>query len=322
MKINLSSRLTLLMVLSAMFLGACGTAKESLAPTPTNTMPSPAQTGETVRVGILVAVQSMTAVNEQYGDLMAYLSKATGRPFTIVPLTNKNQLPSVEQQGMEFLFTNPLAAVQARRIYGVDFLVTLSRPDSGTKFSALIIARKDGNIQSVEDMRGKRAAGVSFTTAAAGGVFQAYELLQKGFDPFKDFGSLVELSPQENIVLGVLNGTLDVGFVRTGLLEDMQKAGTITQADVDALEIVNAVEDGFFYQHSTALYPEWPFAALAETDPELSEAVRAALLAIPPGDPALASAKITGFVPAEDYSSLDKLIETLKLPGWDAVPNP
>jgi len=301
-----------------LILSACSEPQATAAPIATSTV-FPTLTGEPVRVGILV-YQSAVATNKQYSDLMAYLSKATGRPFIIVPLTVDNQLSSVEQKGMEFLFTNPLAAVEARRLYGVNFLATLSRPNSGTKFSALIIARKDSNIKTIEDMRGKRGGCVSFTTSAAGGIFQIYELLQKGFDPFKDFSSFVEIPSQDNIVLGVLNGTLDIGFVRTGILEDMQKAGTITQSDVDAIEVVNPIDDNFFYPHSTALYPEWPFAALAGTDAELSDTVKAALLAIPVDDLALKSAKITGFVPAEDYSSIDTIIETLKLSSWDAMP--
>ncbi len=301
-----------------LILSACSGTQATAVPTATSTVP-PALTGEPVRVGILVN-QSAVATNEQYSGLMAYLSKTTGRPFVIVPLTLANQLSSVEQKGMEFLFTNPIASVEARRLYGVNFLATLSRPKSGSKFSALIIARKDSGIKTVEDMRGKRGACISFTTSAAGGIFQIYELLQKGFDPFKDFSSFVEMPSQDNIVLGVLNGTLDVGFIRTGMLEDMQKAGTLTQSDVDELEIVNRVDDTFFYPHSTALYPEWPLAALAGTDIKLSDTVKATLLAIPPDDPALKSAKITGFVPVEDYSSIDALIVTLKLQGWDAAP--
>ncbi len=309
-------------IVIALILSGCGSSETPTitAPTATSTVPSPITgAGAPVRVGILVN-QSVTATNSQYGGLMAYLSEATGRPFKIVPLTAENQLSSVEQKGMEFFFTNPIAAVRAQRLYGVNFLATLSRRNSGTKFSALIIARKDSNFNTIEDMRGKRGGCFSFTTSAAGGAFQIYELLQRGFDPFKDFSSFVELSSQENVVLGVLNGTLDVGFVRTGMVEDMQRAGTLTQADVDAISIVNRVDDDFFYQHSTALYPEWPFAALAGTDADLSEAVKTALLTIPPDHPALESAKLAGFAPAEDYSSIVSVIETLKLPGWDAVP--
>jgi len=224
----------------------------------------------------------------------------------------------VEQGSIEFVFTNPLAATQLRRLYHISFLATLSRPNTGTKFSGIIIVREDSGIRTVKDLRGKRAACVDFETAAAGCIFQVYHLLQKGFDAFKDFSSFTEIPSQDNIVLAVLNGTVDVGFVRTGQVEDMIKAGTL--ADDKELFIFDRANDDFFYPHTTALYPEWPFATLAGTNSALANAVQFALLNIPSDHPALSAAKLSGFVPPEDYSTLDALIETLKLPTWDVTP--
>ncbi len=310
-----SSLLIVLLVLTACG-GQPSAAVPPATPVPTNTA-LPAAAGEPVRVGILV-IRSAVATNEQYGPLISYLSGAVGRPFTIVPLSFEGQSREVEQGSIDFVFTNPLAATQLRRQYHISFLATLSRPNTGTKFSGIIIVRKDSGIQAVKDLRGKRAACVDFETAAAGCVFQVYHLLQKGFDAFKDFSSFTEISSQDNIVLAVLNGTIDVGFVRTGQIEDMIKAGILT--DDKELLIFDQANDDFFYPHTTALYPEWPFAMLADTDPALANAVKLALLNIPPDHPALSAAKLTGFVPPEDYSSLDALIETLKLPTWDVMP--
>lgn len=306
--------------LFTLLISACNVPPSTVVPptiAPATRTVSPGLTAETVRVGILVN-RSAIATNQLYSKLMDYLSQTTGRPFAIVPLTTDDQLPSVGRGTMEFLFTNSLASVQARRLYKTTLLATLSRPQTGTKFAGVIIVRKDSGLQTVEDLRGKRVACFSYTTSAAGGVFQVYHLLQKGIDPFKDFNSFTEIGSQENVVLSVLNGTLDAGFVRTGMLEDMLAAGTLTS--LDEIALLDRVEDDFFYPHSTALYPEWPFAALAGTDPELIEAVKAALLTIPADHPALAAANIAGFVPVEDYSALDDLIETLQLPGWDVAP--
>lgn len=313
-------RLVSILLVASFVLAACGGKSPAAVPptaTPAASTPLPPATGQAVRVGILV-IRSAVATNEQYGPLMSYLTSAVGRPFTIVPLDFDGQFREVEQGSIEFVFTNPLAATQLRRLYHVSFLTTLSRPKTGTKFSGIILVRKDSGIQTVKDLYGKRAACVDFETAAAGCIFQVYHLLQKGFDSFKDFSSFTEIPSQDNIVLAVLNGTIDVGFVRTGQVEDMIKAGTLT--DDTELAIFDQASDDFFYPHTTALYPEWPFAALAGTDPALAEAVKSALLNIPSDHPALTAAKLTGFVPPEDYSSLDALIETLKLPTWDATP--
>ena len=86
----------------------------------------------------------------------------------------------------------------------------------------------------------------------------------------------------------------------------------------EEIRVLDPRDDDFLYEHTTALYPEWPIAALEETNPELVEAVKAALMAIPPEHPALQAAKIEEFVPTADYSPIEVLIENLQLKSWDA----
>ncbi|MGB7445072.1 MAG: phosphate/phosphite/phosphonate ABC transporter substrate-binding protein [Coleofasciculaceae cyanobacterium] len=270
---------------------------------------------DTVRVGIFTN-DSTVSVNERYSPLLTYLSEVTGRSFELAPLTSESQFTQVAEGEIDFTLNNPLAAVQIRRLHNTKFLATQSRPQTGTEFGGLIIVRSDSEIKKLEDLRGKKGACLNFQTAAAGCIFQIYHLRQRGIDPFTDFGSFVENKSQDNIVLAVLNGTIDFGFIRTGQLEKMAAKGLINSTE--EVRILEPMEDGFFYKHTTALYPEWFFAATEDTDPELVKAVREALLNIPAGHPALKAAKLDGFVPATDEQELDKLIETLKLKSWDA----
>lgn len=304
----------------SLFGAACAVSPPT-APTPTLTLvPSPtAYSQPSVRVGVYI-VRSAVATMEEYGPLIVYLAQNTGRPFELVPVNPEELFPLIEQKQLDFFFANPLAAVQARRLYSAEFLATLSRPKTGSKFGGLIIVRSDSGLTTVEDLRNKRGGCLNFDVAAAGCLFQVYHLRERGLNPFSDFASLVEVPSQDSIVLAVLNGALDVGFVRTGQLEDMLAAGLITEADISQITVFDRATDDFYYPHTTALYPEWPFAALAHTDATLAEAVKAALLAAPSDHPALVAAKVQGFVPAEDYSSLDDLIETLQLLSWDATP--
>ncbi|MDJ0706625.1 MAG: phosphate/phosphite/phosphonate ABC transporter substrate-binding protein [Leptolyngbyaceae cyanobacterium MO_188.B28] len=273
-------------------------------------------TGEPVKFGVL-AIDSAVSVNERYGPLIDYLSGAVGRPFELVILSQESQFTQVAQGKVDFTTNNPLAAVQIRRLHDIEFLVTHTRPNTGSEFSGLIVADRDSDIKGIEDLRGKRGVCVAFQTAAAGCAFQIYHLLQKGIDPFTDFSSFVENKSQDNIVLAVLNGSVDVGFIRTGQLEKMVDKGLIRS--LDEVRILDPQSDDFFYPHTTDLYPEWPVSALTDTDPDLVEQVRAALLALPPDHPNLRALRADGFVDAVDYSKLDALIEALKLKSWDAV---
>ena len=170
--------------------------------------------GDEVRVAIL-AIRSAVAAQAQYGPLLDYLSAQTGRPFVFVPVGQEDQFTVVERGKVDFTFNNPLAAVQIRRLYDTDFLATLSRVNTGPEFSALIITRADSDIEAVEGLHDRRVACVDHETAAAGCVFQIFHLMEAGLDPFSDFATFDEEPSQDNIVLGVLNGTWDAGFVRT-----------------------------------------------------------------------------------------------------------
>ncbi|MEO1134025.1 MAG: phosphate/phosphite/phosphonate ABC transporter substrate-binding protein [Cyanobacteria bacterium J06639_1] len=270
---------------------------------------------DAVRFGVL-AIDSAVSVNERYSPLLSYLSNAIGRPFELVVLSQESQFQQVAEGALDFASNNPLAAVQLQRLYNTEFLVTHERPNVGTEFGGLIVVSAESDITSIEDLRGTNAACVAFQTAAAGCTFQIFHLLQNDFDPFVDFSSFVENRSQDNIVLAVLNGAIDVGFIRTGQLEKMEQKGLISS--VDELRIIDRAEGDFFFPHTTALYPEWPIAALPTTDSQLSDRVRDALLNIPDDHSALDSLRTTGFVPAVDYGNIENLIETLKLRSWDA----
>lgn len=273
------------------------------------------ETEKPVSFGVL-AIDSAVSVNERYSPLLTYLSEKLDRPVELVIMSQETQFTKVEEGSVDFSMNNPLAAVQIQRLYDTDFFLTLARPKTGTEFSGLIIADSNSDIKSVEDLKDKRAACVDFETAAAGCIFQIYHLLQQNFDPAQDFSSFVENKSQDNIVLSVLNGSIDVGFIRTGQLEKMLDKGLLTS--LDEVRIIDQSDDDFLYPHTTALYPEWPIAALSTTDPQLKEQMKTALLELPPDHPAMGALKAASFADVVDYNPIHDLIETLQLKSWDA----
>ncbi len=276
--------------------------------------PIVAESDGAVRVGVL-NVRSAEALNTQYGPLITYLSEAVGRPFTLVALDQEEQFSRIAGNNLEFILSNPLAAVQIQRLYDTTFLATLNRHNTGTQFGGLIIVRNDSDMMTLADLRNQYGGCVAFETAAGGCIFQINHLLQQNIDPYRDFANFIEIPSQDNIVLSVLNGTIDVGFIRTGQLEKMVADGIIT--NTDEIRILDLAEDNFLFPHTTRLYPEWPFAALEKTDPELVEAVQNALFDIPANHPALAAASIEAFVLPVDYVPIEELIQTLQLRSWD-----
>ncbi|MGB3613350.1 MAG: phosphate/phosphite/phosphonate ABC transporter substrate-binding protein [Elainellaceae cyanobacterium] len=266
---------------------------------------------ETIQVGVLV-IDSAVSVHQRYSPLLQYLSDTTGYSFTLVPLFQTSQFEAAAADSLHFILSNPLASVKLQQRYGTTFIATQVRPQTGSKFGGLIIVRQDSSIQSLDDLSGKRVACVNFQTAAAGCVFQIYHLQQQGIEPQTDFAQFIEIPSQDNIILAVLNGTIDAGFVRSGQLEQTSAKGLIDSTD--AIRVLEPASDNFFYPHTTPLYPEWPMSALKHTDPAIAEAVAEALLNLPANHPSLSSAGLIGFVPASDYTSVSQLIEALDLP--------
>jgi ABC-type phosphate/phosphonate transport system substrate-binding protein len=75
--------------------------------------------------------------------------------------------------------------------------------------------------------------------------------------------------PHDKAVLEVLNGTADVAFVRTGILEGMAHDGSIR---IDQFKVLNRQPLARFPQLlSTDLYPEWPFAAMPNVPDDLAK---------------------------------------------------
>jgi two-component system, LuxR family, sensor histidine kinase TtrS len=312
------------MILSSLGLGiwvaACQPSDRAVDRVPAEPTPTPAaRQTETyaqpaIRFGVLM-IDSAISVHERYRPLLDYLESQVGRRFELIALNQDNQFEAVQQHKLDFITNNPLAAVQLRRMYDLEFLVTTRRPQVGTQFGGVIIVHADSGIKTIADLHDKRAVCVDFQTAAGGCIFQIDHLRKQGFDPFTQFGSFVENKSQDNIVLAVLNGSVDVGFIRTGQLEKMLQDKTLESTD--QIQIFQAAADDFPLIHTTDLYPEWPIAALAKTDPQLVQQVRQILLDIPPDHPALKAANLSGFVPAIDYKSVEDLIKPLKLKTWN-----
>jgi ABC-type phosphate/phosphonate transport system substrate-binding protein len=142
-------------------------------------------------------------------------------------------------------------------------------------------------------------------TAAAAYMLQAYHLLKRGIDVHKDFASFQPAQKQDDLAMLVQKGVADAAFVRSGLLEEMEKEGKLKVADFEIIDQKRG--DDFAPVHTTVLYPEWYVAATAKTDAALAQRVKAALLRLTSTTEAARVARINGFV------------EPLALDEWKAL---
>jgi ABC-type phosphate/phosphonate transport system substrate-binding protein len=251
-------------------------------------------------------VNAIRGANEAlttWGELGKYLSAEVGQPVNIVPLKVTDLVAEVVLKDIRFVLVQPVQMVYLQEIFHATPLVSLNSP-LGPRFAGVIIAKKGSGITHAEALKGKKVVGMS-KTAAAGYMLQAYHLLQQGIDVHKDFASFQQAQKQDDLVVLVQKGIADAAFVRSGLLEDMEKEGKLKVADFEIVDQKSG--DNFAPVHTTVLYPEWYVAATAKTDVALAQRVKAALLRLTSTTEAARVARINGFV------------EPLALDEWKAL---
>ena len=241
---------------------------------------------------------------QKWEALVTYMSQATGQSIKLVPLPPAKIDSALGNNEVDFALVNPVSAVIVIEKFGAQPLATMSA--KGTpQFAGVIVSKKGSGITSAEHLKGKKVIAYQFGVSAGGWAFQTYHMMQKGINP-SDFASFTESKKQDDIPLAVKAGIVDAGFVRTGVLESMQKEGKLSISD---FEIVDQRKGELPFVHSTVPYPEWFMVASNKMPKDVSGKVKAAILKVKAGDEAAKAAEIDGFV---EPISLEKLMAALK----------
>lgn len=265
-------------------------------------------TQASVNVGVQAPRGALKAMAE-WSELGNYLTKVMGQEVKMIPVDVTKTVETFSSGGVDYMLANPVMALTLIKKQNANSLVTLNRK-AGDQFGGVIIAKKGANIKTSHDLKGKSVLAFKFKKSAAGYVFQVKHLMDQGMDPFKDFKSFTESKNQDDIVFAVKNGLADAGFIKTGLLEVMEKEGKVKKAD---FEIVDQANDGFAHVHTTRLYPEWTVVYSAKANPDLTAKLKAALLKLKSDDEASKKARIAGFVEPLSFDELDNTMRALKL---------
>lgn len=268
-----------------------------------------------VVIGVLAYRGHQNAIR-RWQPTADYLSHAIPRHhFVVRALTLHGMQQATARGELDFVLTNPGDYVDLESRYGISRLVTLRNLRDGnayTEFGAVIFTRADRkDIQNLRDLKGKSFMAVS--KQAFGGFQLAWlELLRHGVNPFKDFSRLeFHGFPQDDIVLAVRDGKVDAGTVRTDILERMAAASKI---DISQFRILDPrTTPDFPFRHTTALYPEWPFAKTIHTPDNLAQRVAVALLTMNRDDPAARAGHYAGWTVPLDYHKVRDLFRELRI---------
>jgi two-component system sensor histidine kinase TtrS len=267
----------------------------------------------TTSVGVIAPRGELKAI-KRWAEFGKYLSAQIGDNVEIKPYAPRNLIKAAKAGEVEFMISNPTQAVILQEVHGANPLATVNKK-TGSQFAGVIVAKKDSGISKAEDTKGKRGMALKFRRAAGAYTFQTYHLQQKGINPHKDFASFTEGKKQDELVLAVKNGQTDVAFIRTGILEAMEKEGKIKMDDFVVVD--QNTSDGYPQAHTTALYPEWYLSSLKGTDAGKAEKIKVAALGIKASDRAAKKAKIVGFVDPIPMDGMKEALKALKIKPYD-----
>ncbi len=270
-----------------------------------------------IRIGVL-SHRGNEATYKMWSPTADYLSTTVPQHrFEIIPLDFDEVDPAVQYGQVDFILVNPGIYVNLEVRYRISRIVTLNNlvGDVARKmFGGVIFTRNDReDINKLSDLKGKHLMAVDETSL--GGFQMAWrELKAEGLNPYLDLSQLSFGGIHDRVVMAVKSGKVDVGTVRTGILERMAMAGVIKMRDFKIINPRSHVE--FLLAHSTQLYPEWPFSKVQHTSDMLAQQVVVALLKMPK---AHAAAKAGGYfdwtIPL-DYQQVHELFTELHLPPY------
>ncbi len=262
-----------------------------------------------LKFGVL-AKRGSAVAKKKWGPLADYLTSQIGEKVVLVPLTFVGIEPAVKGKKIDYLLANSGFFVEMNKKYGVFALATMLNKRQNQaldRFGGVIFSKKGTGIKTLSDIKGKRFMCVK-KTSFGGGQMAFRHMLERGINPFKDM-RLLEGRKHDNVVFMVLKGKVDAGTVRSDTLERMEAEGKIKMND---FFIIDKVDDGFPFVHSTILYPEWPFAALKHTAKETNQKIKKALMSIKPNDPVAASGKFVGWIEPLDYTPVAQCLDIIK----------
>ncbi|MCW8883606.1 MAG: PhnD/SsuA/transferrin family substrate-binding protein [Sedimenticola sp.] len=273
---------------------------------------------QVIRIGVL-SHRGNEATYAAWAPTATYLSRVVPKfKFQIVPLDFDEVDPAVKFGQVDFILVNPGIYVNLEVRYRISRIATLNNlagDVANNVFGGVIFTRQDRHdINTLTDLKRKSLMAVDVTSL--GGFQMAWrELKAIGLDPYKDMASLSFGGIHDDVVRAVRDGQVDVGMVRTDILERMAAAKLINIHD---FKIINPkVNPGFLLSRSTRLYPEWPFSKVLHTSNELAQKVAVALLNMPRVHPAAKAGNYAGWTIPLDYQSVHDLFIDLHLPPYE-----
>lgn len=200
-----------------------------------------------------------------YAPFADYLAKALGMKVQFVPVVDyAATVEGLAAKKLDLVWYGGFTSVQAvRRTEGKATRLAMRREDA--EFKSVFIARRDGPIKTLADLKGKTFAFGS-VSSTSGHLMPRFFLLKNGIDPDRDFAQKPAFSgAHDATALWVEAGKVDAGALNYLVWDKLVETKKIDPAKV-----------AVFW--TTPAYVDYVWTAHADLDPGLRERITQAFL--------------------------------------------
>ncbi|RPJ40497.1 MAG: phosphate/phosphite/phosphonate ABC transporter substrate-binding protein, partial [Candidatus Latescibacterota bacterium] len=166
--------------------------------------------------------EQLTILAEEFCD---YMSEKTGYEFhPVVSKDYDDLIAGITANEVHFAWLSPLSFVKAEE-HGNARVMLKSVRGADPFYWGAIIVRRDKNIETIQDLRGKRM-GWTYPSSTAGYIFTKAALHAEGIDADTFFRTNSFIGGYDELVRSVVDGTVDVGAVLANDTENKKGAWT------------------------------------------------------------------------------------------------
>jgi signal transduction histidine kinase len=254
-----------------------------------------------------------------FEPLTLYLSSFLGgRRFEIVPLDSiENMVDAAGRDRIDFAVASSVGLVTLMAQHRVRPIATITRASGSELYpwlaSAVFVASGRGDLQRLEDVRGRRVAALSRRTLggwlAALREWQQMGILESDLAPVT-FG----LSPAE-IAAKVCAGEAEVGVLPAAIFPSVERS---CRGGLRVLPPPRSNDITLPVAVSTRLYPEAAVAALGNLPEDVVTRVTLALLSNADGSPAARAFGVAGFTAPLGYTPVEQLMRELRIAPFES----
>lgn len=220
------------------------------------------ETSEALRFAVF-PYKSPKSVIEVFSPLAARIEKRLGKKVVLVSATDSDAFLKKSLAG-EYDLALPSITVYYKMLPVGYTAIAKGVPS----FWGGVIVRKDSEITTIEQCKGKKIAAIG-VHSYAGYMFFKAQLDEKGIDSKKDL-NIQFVGNLDTIIYGVLNKKYAAGVIRLDTLE---------------MKVFAPVKDQFRVVARSSEIPQFPFVVMSGLDQQTIVAIREVLTSLSPDKP-------------------------------------